>query len=1216
MNKIKHEIENAIKRFIDKNNYQNAVHLFKTLGYKSNLQVKFADNSKDDFIDSNIDNEKQFKEKTLFDKWKEVPLLYQITQNELKISEQMEFFQVNEFNREEYLSYIFLVIELKDDHYTRGQLSTITREINKHFRMPAMILFIIEDKLTFAIINRRPNKVLKHKDVLEKVTLIKDINIKNPHRAHIEILFDLSLEKLTDKNKITNFLQLHNAWQKVLDTSELNKKFYRELANWYFRALRECRFPDEVKEKNFQEISIIRFISRILFVWFLKEKGLVPNKIFKRKFYEEELIKNDSQNSTYYKAVMQNLFFATLNCKISARSFLQKPKGFYNEQHTVYTKYRYQDYIKNPEKFLELFSKTPFLNGGLFECLDTENENNKKVCVDCFSNYPNNREKLIFPDKLFFESSEEDFQEVYNDKKKSKILVKGLFDIFQGYKFTIDENTPIEQEIALDPELLGQVLENLLASYNQETKATARKSTGSYYTPREIVNYMVDESLIAYLTDYLKKHDKNLKDMKDLDELLRLTFAYTEKSHPFNENEVETIIDSIFQLKMLDPACGSGAFPMGFLLKMVYVLERIDPYNEIWKRKLLEKIPAEMKTYVEVNTDNFSRKLGLLWNCIYGIDIQPIAIQLTKLRFFISLIAEEKVNWDDEENFRILPLPNLETKFVAANSLISIERPKKPQSDWRLNELKKEEDKLKQNRLEYFNADTREKKTNLKNNDKILRQNLSKSLKQLGYSDDTTKKIAKWNPFNVNHSAGWFDPEYMFMITNGFDIVIGNPPYVRADNPAIAEQRKLITESKQYETLWEKWDLMVPFVEKGIKLLIKNGILTYIMSNSITTSKYALKLHNWILENHFVRCVDYFENISIFDAGVIPVIMSLNNSKQQFETFRKIRTNNFSNVSKETVDYNNTRNIRERVFKKRFSSIFFPDIQVDKLGNICYLSYGLRPNSDERFWKGEFTKKDIVSKFKNTQFNKEYVEGKNIRKYHINNLSYIEWNTDRIPKKLVRPTFPELYDGGKLFLGVLTGGTYNSTGILCNHSIVVAKRFIDLRGIIARSISTSIAKNNFDFKGSKSKAMLKQKRKELEENSSNYLLKYILAIINSKYAMGYLNNFRRHRLKNYFYPDDFRKYPIPKISKENQLPFIKLVDKILIDKKAGKDTQKLEDKIDLMVYKLYELTYEEVKIIEENIDEVLTTFGINRENYKQVTLEEIARLESSRRLSG
>ncbi len=446
-----------------------------------------------------------------------------------------------------------------------------------------IILFHYDNQLCLSVIDRRMNKKDSYKDVLEKVTLIKDIRIDQPHRAHIEILHDLHLSNL----QIENFDQLHKAFKTVLNTKELNKRFYTELSNWYYRAMNVCEFPNEINEPNIKQISLIRFISRILFTWFLKEKGLIQEEIFTQYFYDREIKpETDTISSRYYKAVLQNLFFATLNCKLPDRDFQEESANYYNKQYMVFNKYRYKDYLKNPNQFLEYFNKIPFLNGGLFDCLDYENESNKRVCVDCFSNNNKFRQKLSFPDSLFFQTDSIDFSVIYNDKRKNNVAVKGLFDIFNEYKFTIDENTPIEQEIALDPELLGQTLENLLASYNPETQATARKSTGSYYTPREIVDYMVDESLIAYLTQYLKDNDENLKNMDSLNELLRETFAYTEKSHPFDEKEVETIIDAIFQLKMLDPACGSGAFPMGILLKMVYVLERIDPDNKIWKKKI------------------------------------------------------------------------------------------------------------------------------------------------------------------------------------------------------------------------------------------------------------------------------------------------------------------------------------------------------------------------------------------------------------------------------------------------------------------------------------------------------------------------------------------------------------------------------------------------------------------------------------------------------
>ena len=1184
---MKNDIKTRIQSFNTIEFYNSSLNFFNSIGYDSDKKVRLEKPDYENFIEQFLPTDERKKidpQKALVADWNEIQFLFQLTNDEIRNSEQISIFDSNEVDVSKiYLhSYLFISISLKGSIYTKTDFVNITRQINNQFLQPVLILFHYNELLCLSVIDRRMNKKDADKDVLEKVTLIKDLRINEPHRAHIEILNDLHLDNLN----VNNFDELHKALKKILNTKELNKRFYTELSNWYHRAMNDCFFPNEINEPNIKEISLIRFISRILFAWFLKEKGLIPNEIFTQEFYDKEIKPDTNKNSSrYYKAVLQNLFFATLNCKLLDRDFQEETTHFYNKQYMVFNKYRYKDYLRNPDNFLDFFKKVPFLNGGLFDCLDFENEDKKRINIDCFSNNEKFREKLSFPDNLFFETDTIDFSTLYNDKRKNNVPVKGLFDIFNEYKFTIDENTPIDQEIALDPELLGQTLENLLASYNPETQATARKSTGSYYTPREIVDYMVDESLIAYLTQYLKNNDDDLKDMDSLDELLRETFSYTEKSHPFNEQEVETLIDAVFKLKMLDPACGSGAFPMGILLKMVYVLERIDPENIVWKKKLLQNIPDEMKNYIEVNTDNFSRKLGLIWNCIYGVDIQTIAIQLTKLRFFISLIVEETVDLNNEDNFGILPLPNLETKFVAANTLIGIERPVKTdelgysESNWLIDELKKTEQQIKANRLQYFNANNRRDKKNIKIKDKKLRLELSRELKNNGFNDDVADKIAKWDPYDINHSADWFDPEYMFMVTNGFDIVIGNPPYVRADNPAIAKQRKQIIESKQYITLWEKWDLMVPFVEKGVRLLKINGVMTYIMSNSITTSKYALKLHNWILENHFVRFIDYFENISVFDAGVIPVIISLSNSNQKENTYKKIHTNDFKNVLINTVDYNNKENLREKVFKKYFNTIFFPEIDVIRIGNICYLSVGMVINADEKDAKGEFTKNDLISEVKTERFCKKYVEGKNIKEYSITKIKYLEYNTERVPHKLRRSTFPELYLKEKILRGRVTKGTFDDTGIVCNDSIVVFKRFIDLEGVIARSISTSIAKNNFGFKGSKTKEMLNRRRIELENTSAKYLLKYILAIINSKYAMGYLNNFRRHRLKNYFYPDDFRNYPIPQISLKSQQVFEIIVELILFLKTDKYKISEIvtnvyiaeyfEQIIDAMVFELY-----------------------------------------------
>jgi len=876
-----------------------------------------------------------------------------------------------------------------------------------------------------------------------------------------------------------------------------------------------------------------------------------------------------------------------------------KSRKFVNRQYGIQEFYRYERFFKNKQKALELFEAIPFLNGGLFENLDKNIGKDNEIRIDCFSNRPVHEKKLKVPDCLFWgDEVVIDLSKEFGSKKRKKEKVRGIIHILNSYKFTIAENTPIEEEIALDPELLGKVFENLLASYNPETQTTARKQTGSFYTPREIVNYMVDESLKASLSTLVSKKIDNATE-DDIKTGMDILFEYTEKEHAFTDNEVFKIVEAISELKILDPACGSGAFPMGILHKLVFILNKIDGDNKKWRelqkqRAVKETESAynlgnkeerhqrlkEVEEAFDFNTSDYGRKLFLIENSIYGVDIQPIAVQIAKLRFFISLIVDQMMD-ENKENLGILPLPNLETRFVAANTLIGIDKKGQLELNFQNSEINEKEKELANVRERHFSARTPNTKEKYRLKDENLRNEIASLLEKDGFASDVTKKLAHWNPYDQNTSANFFDMEWMFGVKDGFDIVIGNPPYVRADNPAISKQRKLILSSKYYDTLWEKWDLMVPFFERGLKILRHGGNLIYISSDAITTSKYALKLQDWIIKNHFVKCIDYFENIKVFDAGVTPVVIMLQNSTKSKITLKKIRANSFENINIIKIDNEDNDHLRQKIFKKSFSELFYPNIQTKRIGDICYISYGLRANSDERYWKGEFSRKDVISDSKNEQYCKEYVEGKNIKAYQIERIQYLEWGTDRVPEKLVRPTFPELYIGDKLLRGRVTKGTFDDTGIVCNDSIVVFKRFIDLQNVDERSISVSISKNNIEGKGGNKSSLVDYRRAELEKISKNYSLKYILAIINSEYAMAFLNNFRRHRMKNYFYPDDFRNFPIPKIAKSEQKPFIKLADKILSAKDSNPffDTTVLEAEIDGRVAHLYNLTEVEYALV-------------------------------------
>ncbi len=855
----KQHIEQALRAFAAGDLKHNALALFEALGYTSEKQLDLDSNTAEGFIDAFDLHHTLSAERALLAQWQTVEVLFQITADEIVQSPQISMFTAQRVDNRIIESYLFLAIELRPGHYTRTDLAYITREVNKHFPMPVLILFKQGPHLTFSIINRRLHKRDNSKDVLEKVTLIKDIHTARPHRAHIEILFDLSLTELHRVHNFSNFVELHRAWQTTLDSSELNKRFFKEIADWYFWAVERVTFPggagNDADVRN--ATSLIRLITRLIFVWFLKEKGLVPDDLFSRRKLADLLVFDDPNGSTYYKAILQNLFFATLNQEMNTptrpdnRKFRHTSKSGGRDPHyMIHNVYRYERYFKAPAAALSLFSPIPFLNGGLFECLDKEDPVPPQplLRIDGFSDRADN--PLTVPDALFFDDEREvDLNHIYGTSGK-RYKVRGLIEILSSYKFTITENTPIEEEIALDPELLGRVFENLLAAYNPETETTARKQTGSFYTPREIVNYMVDESLIAYLHPALTGSEVEAR--------LRHLLAYNDEPHRFNAAEVTGLIAAIDRLKILDPACGSGAFPMGILHKLVFVLGKLDPDNAYWRETQRQKAIREteqafrlgnkteretrlleISEVFERNASDYGRKLYLIENCIYGVDIQPIAVQIAKLRFFISLIVDQRVD-DDQPNRGVRPLPNLETKFVAANTLLSIERPQQLMLKDLAIDAKERE--LEDVRHRYFSARTPQTKEKYRQKDAEIRTELGQLLRKSGFRPETTEKLVAWNPYDQNASADFFDPEWMFELTEGFDVVIGNPPYVQLQKIK-AESARL--EQQCFETFTKSGDIYGLFYEKGWQVLGKDGILCFISSNKWMRAAYGEKLRGF-----------------------------------------------------------------------------------------------------------------------------------------------------------------------------------------------------------------------------------------------------------------------------------------------------------------------------------------------------------------------------------
>lgn len=901
---LKSSIQEALNNFQSRPFVEAAYDFWKVQGYESQRRFEEVSYTYSEFTEAFSSRHQLRDDKALKDHWKQIHILFQLTDEEIRdglsasSQEEIEGLGFNSIQSQNIKSYLFVAIELEKGQVTRTNLANLTREINRCFAMPVLLLVKTDQTLTISVIYRRRSKKDDAKDVLEKVTLIKDIRFRgSTHRAHIEILFDLSLSELGSKHHLAGFDQLHKAWEQTLDLKELNKKFYKELSNWFFWAVSTVNFPDpdEPDAENRNTIGLIRLLTRIIFVWFMKEKGLVPEDLFDLDKVQKIINFSDGSGSSYYKAILQNLFFATLNTemtkdKAESRRFRKDITGHLNSDFNLHTVFRYKQMFMEPDTAIKKhFGGIPFLNGSLFECLDSEiksGDHVQKTYVDGFSDRSDNPLKV--PDNLFWNGpgKECDLNEIYGTKNK-RYNVRGLLDILHSYKFTIAENTPVEEEVALDPELLGRVFENLLAAYNPETRSTARHETGSFYTPREIVDFMVNESIVAHLCNALPAKDESAKEDNEL--RLRLLLTYADEDSLFSPEEADILIHAIDNTRIIDPACGSGAFPMGLLLKMVYILHKLDPDNRKWKARQIENLKASAsamqktisdtkfrdettkklqesireleKTFEDYDLD-YSRKLYLIERCIYGVDIQPIAIQISQLRFFISLLVDQTPK-PRRFNLGIEPLPNLETNLIAANSLIPINL-----GDQREIFFDNEIEQYKKNVMdihnEYFSAHSRKKKTDLRAREEKLRSDFVQELKTHDIPIKNADLIASWKPYQSHNYAQFFDPEIMFGF-KGFDIVIANPPYIKGADINYKTDLK----EAGYEVFNLTSDLYTYFYERAYHLLLDKGIVTFITSNKWMSSGYGTKLRLLLGENTTIITLVDFEGFKVFESATV-----------------------------------------------------------------------------------------------------------------------------------------------------------------------------------------------------------------------------------------------------------------------------------------------------------------------------------------------------------
>ncbi|HPR59108.1 MAG TPA: TaqI-like C-terminal specificity domain-containing protein, partial [Bacteroidales bacterium] len=1036
--------------------------------------------------------------------------------------------------------------------------------------------------------------------------------------------------------------------EKAFSVETLTKQFYKELFDWYQWALSDnddfaVTFPNNTNttsdDRKIEE-HLIRLITRLMFVWFIKQKKLVPDEIFNKDALKSLLKQFDPLSKTegnYYNAILQNFFFATLNKAIDDRAFAKDGEYRDRKEH-----YGIKSLFRNPkgntwftvsnDEILKIFSKAPFLNGGLFECLDKEEDSNGRIVYhDGFSREAGRQRRAFIPNCLFFDPA------------------KGIIPLLEKYNFTIEESTPIDVEVALDPELLGKVFENLLGAFNPETKETARKQSGSFYTPREIVSYMVDESLIAYL---------NTKCPGTGEEQIRSLFAPGDNKFTFGEKERFLLTESLKSAKILDPACGSGAFPMGVLNRMV---------------DLLQKLGDE-----ECSTP-YEQKLHLIQNCIYGIDIQTIAVQISKLRFFISLVSEQTTNADPAQNYGIVPLPNLETKFVAANTLVGLQKEFTDRLDLGFTDIRLLKDELWDIRSKHFSARNSDEKLKLRKQDEKLRKQIQKLLVDLtskpdeaklaqlkadiealeaeklnyigenlvelanpkiqqgvlfetpaGSSEQLTIKIdknkeernrisklikekqkeidkensrathagfekdalqlAKWDPYDQNTSSAFFDAEWMFDAKEGFDVVIGNPPYIQLQK---ITETATVLKSGNFKTFERTGDIYMLFIEQGRRLLRNQGNLIYITNSTWLRTAFGESLKKYFnTEVSLLKIIDLSDCDLFENAAVLTTIIHFKDGDKGLINASGVRIrktnqhvvydlNSFFKLNSVPISSYNPENAWTILDKGKY----LIKAKVEKQGTPLInwglsIFRGILTGLNEAFVIDRAKRDELIAADpKSNEILKPLIRGRDVQRYR---LEYSDlWLVGTFPKlKIDIEEYSAIHkyfnEFGKEKL-VQDGTGRKKTG---NKWFETQDQIGYWNEFEKPKIIFPNMTKNMPFCYDDSGYYTNQKCYII---TGDHLL-YLTAIFNSKlFEYCFRSNFPELlggvvELSKVF----FEKIPIKKPSKSTELILGEKALKIGESKKINPDssTTNLENEIDEIIYKLYNLTYEEVKMVD------------------------------------
>jgi hypothetical protein len=758
--------------------------------------------------------------------------------------------------------------------------------------------------------------------------------------------------------------------------------------------------------------------------------------------------------------------------------------------------------------------RIPFLNGGLFEPV---------------AGYDWKKTDITIPNSLFSNSK----------KTEAGDEGTGILDVFDRYNFTVNEAEPLEKEVAIDPEMLGKVFENLL-------EVKERKSKGSFYTPREIVHYMCQESLINYLDTAIntktelvgteRRKQGLLGDEKAEQTLLTVpargelipraeieTFIHSgdQASHyeaarmdgtsykrnlpKTIETQAKLLDEKLANIAVCDPAIGSGAFPVGMMQEIVRARSTLTPYfNDVKDRTA------------------YHFKRHAIQNCIYGVDIDPGAVEIAKLRLWLSLVV------DEEDVKQIKPLPNLDYKIVAGNSLIGF-----PFKSKRLQDI----EELKTKFFDEANHDIKAKLR--KKIDEELAACFAAAKRSLGYE--------------VTFDFESFFSE-IFSQKKGFDVVIGNPPYVNIENIPESDRAVFLRAYGENGKLGKRYDIYQLFIMKGSLLNATGGTLAYILPNTfLMGSSYLILRRRLCARTSILEIVDLPKDV--FETAMVDnVLLFLRRETSSQNKIQIAKLNGDSDIQKiATKDWDDSFAISQ------------DDLNED---NEFKLNVHMNPVLQRLYAKIESGSNRLGEVTESSQGIIIYkTEADSQRNKYVSNQFQKGW------KKLLRGTnigyYCTKWDGEYIHYGDWLWCSRDEKYFNQPKILLQAMRNKSLKRRLVATYDEDCHYNAHNLANIISKP------------ESGYDLKFVLAIFNS----ALINHWYRNHYPNVnINPNDFREIPIRVANSKEQAPFIKLVDRILAAKAKDADANvsKLEREIDELVYALYALTPEEIKIVEDN----------------------------------